>query len=64
MRDQGAGFNMEAASHSAGLGLTSMRERLKLVGGEFSIQSEPKRGTTIRARAPLPAVSDQLLAAG
>ena len=30
----------------------SMRERLRLVNGELSVQSEPGRGTTVLARAP------------
>jgi len=36
-----------------GLGLTSMRERLKLVDGELSIDSEPGLGTIIRGTVPL-----------
>jgi signal transduction histidine kinase len=32
-----------------------MRERLKLVAGELSIESQPASGTTIVARVPLPA---------
>jgi signal transduction histidine kinase len=36
-----------------GLGLTSMKERLKAVGGELSIQSQRGQGTTIHAVAPL-----------
>jgi hypothetical protein len=36
-----------------GLGLTSIRERLKLVNGRLSIDSMPSRGTTLRARVPL-----------
>jgi signal transduction histidine kinase len=35
-----------------GLGLISMRERLRLVNGELSIKSEPGRGTTVVARVP------------
>ena len=38
------------AMSASGLGLTSMRERLKLVDGELSIDSKPG-GTTVRARA-------------
>ena len=38
---------------SRGLGLISMRERLQLVDGEFSIQSEPGHGSTICSLVPL-----------
>jgi signal transduction histidine kinase len=51
--DSGAGFDIEAARASRGLGLISMEERLRLVGGGLSINSQPKRGTTIHARVRL-----------
>ncbi len=53
VRDSGVGFDREAAKKSRGLGLISMEERLKLVKGTLSIDSQPKRGTTIHARVPL-----------
>jgi PAS domain S-box-containing protein len=53
VRDSGAGFDAERAINGHGLGLTSMQERLKLVGGQLSIESKPVGGTTIRARVPL-----------
>jgi hypothetical protein len=53
VRDDGRGFDAESAAHDRGLGLTSMRERLKLVAGELSIESKPGKGTTIMARVPL-----------
>jgi PAS domain S-box-containing protein len=62
--DSGAGFDREAAKESRGLGLISMEERLKLVNGTLSIDSQPKRGTTIHARAPLSSGSDSVRAAG
>ena len=52
--DLGAGFNVESAMSGAGLGLISMRERLKLVNGELSIRSQKEHGTTIWACVPLP----------
>ncbi len=51
--DSGAGFDTEAAKESRGLGLLSMQERLRILNGTFSIESQPKRGTTIYARVPL-----------
>jgi signal transduction histidine kinase len=51
--DSGAGFDPEKALKGHGLGLTSMKERLKLVNGEISIESQPKRGTAIHACVPL-----------
>jgi len=53
VRDEGAGFDVDAASLGVGLGLTSMKERLKLVGGELVVESQSKRGTTVLARAPV-----------
>jgi PAS domain S-box-containing protein len=55
IHDSGIGFDPEAAMKGGGLGLTSMRERLKLVNGELSIDSQPRCGATIRASVPLPA---------
>jgi len=52
VHDAGTGFDPEAMS-GHGLGLTSMRERLKLVNGQLSIDSRSPRGTTIRAQVPL-----------
>ena len=51
--DSGAGFDPHEAIRGSGLGLTSMRERLKAVGGRFSIESKPGRGTTMNAVVPL-----------
>jgi len=54
--DSGHGFDVESVKGVAGLGLISMRERLRLVGGQLSIESEPSRGTRIRARIPRVAI--------
>jgi len=64
VKDSGAGFDREASKESRGLGLISMEERLKLVKGTLSIDSQPKRGTTIDARVPLHSGSDSMRAAG
>jgi PAS domain S-box-containing protein len=51
--DSGFGFDPEAAMRLGGLGLTSMQERLRLVGGDLFIDSRIERGTTVHARVPL-----------
>ena len=53
VRDDGVGFDVDAATRGLGLGLTSMKERLKLVGGELFVKSQSTRGTTVLARAPV-----------
>jgi signal transduction histidine kinase len=56
VRDDGAGFDPD--SLTAGFGLTGMRERAKLLGGELSVSSAPGEGTTISVT--LPAISGRL----
>jgi PAS domain S-box-containing protein len=51
--DSGAGFDHEAATARPGLGLTSMAERVKLLNGTLTIESQPQHGTKIHARVPL-----------
>jgi PAS domain S-box-containing protein len=53
VRDSGPGFDVEEAMKTSGLGLVSMAERIKLVGGQLSIESHPGSGTTIHACVPL-----------
>jgi PAS domain S-box-containing protein len=50
--DDGVGFNPEDAKTNRGLGLVSMRERLRSVGGEFSIWSRPSLGTQVQGTVP------------
>jgi PAS domain S-box-containing protein len=52
VRDSGVGFDQQDATDRRGIGLVSMRERMQLVGGEFSIESKPGGGTTVCARVP------------
>jgi PAS domain S-box-containing protein len=51
--DLGVGFDLQDAIQRRGLGLISMRERMRLVSGVMSIKSQPGSGTTIHARVPL-----------
>lgn len=49
--DNGVGFDLE--NHPKGFGLGSMRERVELSGGVFTIESAIGTGTTIKATWPL-----------
>jgi signal transduction histidine kinase len=49
--DNGIGF--DTAQRSAGLGLLGMRERVHMLGGEFSVTSASGEGTTVRVSAPI-----------
>ena len=48
--DDGHGFAV--GSERRGLGLDGMAERARLVNGEFRIDAEPGRGTTLRLQVP------------
>jgi len=62
--DRGVGFDPQDAMYRRGLGLISMRERIQLVSGEISINSQPGGGTTIHARVPFDSKSDSARAPG
>ena len=49
--DEGRGFEIGS---ERGLGLISMRERLRLVGGTMRVNSSPLRGTDVEAVVPIP----------
>jgi PAS domain S-box-containing protein len=51
--DAGIGFDPESKSSQAGLGLVSMRERVRLINGKIEINSKPMGGTSIYVRVPL-----------
>jgi signal transduction histidine kinase len=57
IQDNGQGFHLEKAYSRKGtvrgLGLDSMRERVELSGGSFSIEASKGAGTAIRASWPL-----------
>lgn len=54
VRDSGAGFDPEKAANGPGLGLLIMKERLKSIEGELSINSHTPGGTTLCARVSMP----------
>jgi two-component system sensor histidine kinase UhpB len=64
VRDSGTGFDVEAALQGKGLGLTSMRERVRLFNGSIEIQSKPLAGTTIHVRVPFRSENSDQRAAG
>ncbi len=51
--DDGVGFDPLEIRNTPGLGLSSMRERVQLVEGDFAIRSQPGKGTEITVCVPL-----------
>jgi signal transduction histidine kinase len=51
--DDGSGFDATLVDGKGGLGFVSMKERLHMVRGEITIDSQPKSGTAIEAHVPL-----------
>jgi signal transduction histidine kinase len=52
--DDGSGFEPEQMIGHDGVGLSSMRERTGLMGGEFSISSSPGGGAHVKIYIPFP----------
>lgn len=50
--DAGAGFDPAEVARKRGLGLLSMGERVKLLGGFLEVASRPRAGTEVRAVVP------------
>ena len=61
VRDDGVGFDAtrtgERVPQSAHLGLLGMNERVQILGGSLEVNSQPGRGTRIRASFPLVAAA-------
>jgi signal transduction histidine kinase len=51
--DNGLGFDVEKAVRPGHYGLIGLKERARLTGGRFAIESSPKSGTTALLRLPL-----------
>ncbi len=56
LRDDGRGFAPQAVKGKGGLGLVSIGERARIMGGTLAIESEPGQGTRISVSVPLPQV--------
>jgi PAS domain S-box-containing protein len=53
VKDNGSGFDLDAPRSKTGLGLISMRERIRLVNGNLTLWSERGKGTEILASVPV-----------
>ena len=51
-RYDGSGFDVLSASRNGSLGLVSMEERVRFVGGELDVSSKLSVGTRISVRIP------------
>lgn len=52
VHDEGKGFDLETPRVGGGIGIWSMQERLRLLGGGLQIKSHLMQGTMIEARLP------------
>jgi signal transduction histidine kinase len=52
VRDTGIGFNLEKVREKTGLGLSSIQERVRLIGGELKIKTAEGKGTCIEVIVP------------
>ncbi len=67
VEDNGKGFEPASVEKRIGsgqdrhphLGLIGMKERAALVGGDFAVDSQPGKGTTVRIRIPIPAQQEE-----
>jgi PAS domain S-box-containing protein len=50
--DQGVGYDYSQARAKGGLGLISMEERVRLLGGSFQVITQPQKGTEVRVQIP------------
>jgi PAS domain S-box-containing protein len=53
IKDNGIGFDPAKIKKKGRLGLASMQERAYIIGGDFSVKSQPGQGTVIEVQAPL-----------
>ena len=56
--DNGKGFNLKEAGRDGRLGLVGMRERVELLGGRFSVETSPGRGTNIYVEIPIEPIQE------
>jgi signal transduction histidine kinase len=62
VRDQGVGFDVSSLGKMpAGLGIVSIEERARMLGGSARITSTPGRGTAVCVRLPIPDANARLV---
>jgi signal transduction histidine kinase len=55
VNDNGKSFQVQgglSTRRNKGIGLLGMRERVEMVGGRFTVESSPGKGTAVRAEIP------------
>jgi PAS domain S-box-containing protein len=62
IQDKGIGFDPDEVRKKPGIGLSSMRERVRLANGSISFKSKPGQGTEIEVFIPLGGGHDQATA--
>jgi signal transduction histidine kinase len=56
--DDGAGFDPQGTRTNGSLGLVSMNERARFVGGQLTVESHPGTGTRVSVRVPIAAAGE------
>ena len=54
VKDDGCGFDRRTVASKGGVGLIGMEERMRQIGGEFTLESAPGGGTLVTAVVSLP----------
>jgi signal transduction histidine kinase len=50
IRDDGIGFDPVFAAQGGGLGLRNIRDRAKVIGGKFALETSPGQGTVVKVQ--------------
>jgi signal transduction histidine kinase len=53
INDDGQGFDLAEARRRGGVGLISLDERVRMIGGHLNIETQPRDGTELRVRVPI-----------
>jgi len=53
IEDDGCGFNPDPSGNGRGLGLKNITERVRMLGGKLTVDSQPHQGTRIEVTIPI-----------